>query len=154
MFSGLLTPISYTNANRERNRFLHYQDGQKFLQRRSQTKSSPTILEYLFNKLKRAINNSKKRRSLIQKRRLKLERSRFVRPHKIYHTERNFNPNFVNSVSVQCRRKYPRRVKCSKRFPYEHLRCCSVLRTNNWRYKWAGNLYESIFITLEYRNVL
>ena len=133
-FLGLLTPLSYIISNREHNRFSRYKDGERFPQSRSQTRSSPTIFEYFFNKLKLAFN-SNKRRSLIQNRRLKLDRSTFRRQPNYFHAHRHFNSDYDNSVLVECGPKSRRWLDCSERFPYGHLRCCSVLRGNHRRYR-------------------
>ena len=136
-FSGWLTPTAYSHNNIGLYRFPNYADGNPLDRPRSQTKSSPTILQYFLKKL-RQVFNPKKSRSSIQKRRLSLQSSRFPRPPKSYYTNRRYDTGFVNSIRVGHKKNLRRRLGCSGKFPYGHLKCCSVPGISYRRCKWKG----------------
>ena len=108
-----------------------HNNAELFRPRESYAKKSPTILEYfvesLMNKFKKRDSYTSRRRSPLQKRRVKFDSPRFERPRSMYRPRRTFNSDSINSVLVDCRYAIPRQVRCSKKFRYGHLRCCSLV---------------------------
>ena len=125
-FSDMLTPISYNQINNNAE-VLH--------QRGSYRKKSPTIMEYFINSIFSIFKSpdpyNKRRKSVLQKRRMKFDNQR-LKQNK-YRPRRPFNTNSINSVLVDCRYVIPRQMKCSKIFPYGHLKCCSLVNRKRRR---------------------
>jgi len=139
------------NAAPTRNQKPNYQDRHvepyKHLhQRQHPTTSPPTVFDHFFgdlldkvkpstflsNPTKKYRSNFSKRRALIQNHRPKKpEPSRFVRPSNVYRPERYSNQNYRDSRLVDCRTNSQQdNLEFSKKFPYGHLRCCSIVRRN------------------------
>ena len=125
-FLDMLMPLSnnqiYNNAE-----FIH--------PRGSYRKKSPTIMEYIlnsvFNIFKKQDPYASKRKSLFQKRRMKFDN--YGLKQNMYRPRRPFKSESINSVLVDCRYVIPRKMKCSKIFPYGHLKCCSLVNRKQRR---------------------
>ena len=122
----MLTPLSnnqiYNNAE-----FIH--------PRGSYRKKPPTIMEYIlnsvFNIFKKQDPYTDRRKSLFQKRRMKFDN--YGLKQNMYRPRRPFKSESINSVLVDCRYVIPRKMKCSKIFPYGHLKCCSLVNRKQRR---------------------
>ena len=116
----MLTPMSHND--------IHH-NAQSIYSRESYRKKSPTILEYFFNSISNIFKQrnpySSRRKSFLQKRRMKFDNPGLKQ--NMYRPRRTYNTNSIDSVLVDCRYVIPRQMKCSKVFPYGHLKCCSLV---------------------------